>query len=707
MNWTFKPAKSGLNAWLYWTGTLLWGALVLWHYFPPVFFRDFSFLAQLNLDLRQANLSAAGANFAAVLPAWVWDFAILLTFWAWGKRLGLWIGLPQLPTALKIAFQTALGILFFNSLWLGLGLNGLWFKSLFLTFSLLFMGPALWFLIKDWRQWKRSDSNVSVWPLAGAPIFLAMVLFLLALAQSLVPEIYFDGLVYHLSVLQFWWDRHGILDFATNFHSYYPFGAELYFLNGFWFGSGEGAKLLNVFSLALTVLAAAGWVAEESGAALGWLCGASLLFLPWVSTTVWTTQNEIVLSFFLLLFFYTLRRWAGSPAAAQNFRWVLLAGLLGGAALSVKYTAAPAFLAAGIALAVENPKVFRRECLKEWLLLAALFSAALGPWLLKNFLYTGNFLYPYLSQWLGGRGLSPERLQELLVNHESVFGTGGGTPGWKWPYELAAHHLDKTMGPFLFCFVPFFFAGIGVWKKERYLLVLAVLYLLGGFLISYQTRLMIPEMILFLVAAGCFLGKWKEPLANRIWAALLILLGLTTLLSLARLSAQYVQGQKLWFGTESRENFLETSPQTESYYSLTRACERLAPRDRLLIVGDARGLYYPRAYLTNSVFDDPELVKIARQSPDAEGIRRRLQQEGMDDLAVSGGEEMRLSRLYPQAYALTTAQWKNLDDFIERGTDLVYLQGPQALYHLRPALSPRPRPIVDLLLLLPNSRANP
>jgi hypothetical protein len=107
------------------------------------------------------------------------------------------------------------------------------------------------------------------------------------------------------------------------------------------------------------------------------------------------------------------------------------------------------------------------------------------------------------------------------------------------------------------------------------------------------------------------------------------------------------------------------------------------------------------------VFDDPELVKIARQSPDAEGIRRRLQQEGVDDLAVSGGEEMRLSRLYPQAYALTTAQWKNLDDFIERGTDLVYLQGPQALYHLRPALSPRPKPIPDLLLLLPNSRVNP
>ncbi len=687
---------------------IIWSFFVFSHYFSPASVLDFSFLNQLKRDWPQVNGSTLEATLAGRGPGFLWDFAIGLTLWAWGKRLGLWIGLPELPLALKTAFQAALGIVFFNSLWFGLGLSGLWFKSLFLILSLLFMGPAFWFLIKDLRRaWKRSRSDFKLparaWVIA--PVILAGFLYLLALAQSLVPEIYFDGLVYHLSVLQFWWDRHGILDFATNFHSYYPFGAELYFLNGFWpSGAGEDAKLMNVFSLGLTVLAAAGWVAEESGAAFGWLTGASLLFLPWVSTTVWTTQNEVVLAFFLLLFFYAMRRWAREDNEGQRFVWVILAGLTGGAALSVKYTAAPAFLAAGAALFIENPKSFGRERWKEWLLGAALLSGALGPWLLKNFFYTGNLLYPYLAQWIGGRSLSPERFQELLTNHESVFGVGGA-PFWKWPYELIVHHVDKTMGPLLFSFLPFLAAGFASWKKERYLLTLVSLYLAGGFLISYQTRLMIPEMVLFLVGTGCFLGKFKKPGLSRIWAVILLVFGLTTFLSLVRLSANYTQSQKIWFGDKTREDFLKTSPQTVSFYSLARACDPLAPGDRLLVVGDARGLYYPRAYFANSVFDDPQLVKIAREAPNAEGIRRRLQQLGVDDLVIPGDEEMRLCRLYPKDYALTTAQWKNLDDFIQRGTDLVYLKGPQAIYHLRSGLSARPQRIPDLLLLLPNSKA--
>ncbi len=710
MNWTYNPVKSGYGA-LFWVGgTLLWALLIFGHYFSLSFFQDFSFLSQVKRDFEQANGDILRASLADRGPGVLWDFMMGLTLWAWGKRLGDWIGLPKLPMALKIAFQAALGIVFFNSLWLGLGLSGLWFKSLFLILSLLFMGPALWFLTKDLpRAWKGFRSGFDFPPRAWvfAPVLLAVLLYLLALAQSLVPEIYFDGLVYHLSVLQFWWDRHGILDFATNFHSYYPFGAELYFLNGFWpSGAGEDAKLLNVFALGLTVLAAAGWVAEESGAALAWLTGASLLFLPWVSTTVWTTQNEVVLAFFLLLFFYAARRWARAAAAGPRLAWVLLAGLAGGAALSVKYTAAPAFLAAGAALFIENPKSFGRDRWKEWLLLAGLLAGALGPWLLKNFFYTGNLIYPYLAQWVGGRSLSPERFQELLANHESVFGVGGA-PFWKWPYEAAVHHVDRTMGPLLFSFLPFLAAGLAGWKKERYLLALVLLYLAGGFLISYQTRLMIPEMVLFLAGTGCFLGGLKKPGLAGIWAVVLLVFGLTTFLSLIRLSADYTQSQKIWLGVQTREDFLRTSPQTASFYSLARACGSLASGDRLLVVGDARGLYYPRAYFTNSVFDDPQLVKITREASNAQGIGRELRQLGVDDLVIPGEEEMRLSRLYPEDYALTAAQWKNLDDFIQRGADLVYWRGPQAIYHLRPVLSSRAQPIPDLLLLLPNSKVKP
>ncbi|MGH7739831.1 MAG: hypothetical protein ACREL1_06755, partial [bacterium] len=433
--------------------TLGWAALVFAHYFSLHSFFDFSFLKTLRQDAGHSNFSRAWDNLEKVLPIGIWNFAVLVSIWAWGRKICLWIGFPRISTAIDLAFQMAFGIILFNSLWLGLGLNGLWMTPIFLIVSSLLMGPALWDGLRLSRQRKKPK-----WPKApvlwlAAPLGLAALILFLALGQSLIPEVYFDGLVYHLSVLKFWQDRHGIVDFATHFESYYPFGAELYFLNGLWpFGGtdGDGAKLLNVAALGLTLLAAGGWVAEEAGAALGCLTGAAVLFLPWVSSTVWTTQNEVVLAFFLLLFFYALRRWTQGMTFSTRLPWALAVGLLGGAALTVKYTAIPAFAAALVALFFENPKSFNRDRWKEWALIKVMWLAALGPWLLKNFIYTGNPIYPYLSQILGGRHLPPLRFRELMENHESAFGTG--MPFWKWPYELLAHHLDKTMGPLLFIF---------------------------------------------------------------------------------------------------------------------------------------------------------------------------------------------------------------------------------------------------------------
>ncbi len=154
--------------------------------------------------------------------------------------------------------------------------------------------------------------------------------------QAMAPDIYFDGLVYHLSTLEFWKGHHGIADFYTNLYSYFPFGGELYFLNGYYFGGGEAAKMLNAFSAGLCALAAAGWVAEEAGPNPSFMVWTMVLTLPLVSATVWTTQVDVLLAFFTLLFFYALWRWAGERGSLP---WALAAGLLAGAALTVKYTA--------------------------------------------------------------------------------------------------------------------------------------------------------------------------------------------------------------------------------------------------------------------------------------------------------------------------------------------------------------------------------
>ena len=63
---------------------------------------------------------------------------------------------------------------------------------------------------------------------------------------------------------------------------------------------------------------------------------------------------------------------------------------------------------------------------------------------------------------------------------------------------------------------------------------------------------------------------------------------------------------------------------------------------------------------------------------------------GVDYLVVNGLEGIRVSKDYDH-YDLTTAQWKNLDEFIQRGTQLIYSQNLQAVYGILAQLKEKPK----------------
>src|SRR5208337_1289686 len=99
--------------------------------------------------------------------------------------------------------------------------------------------------------------------------------------------------------------------------------------------------------------------------------------------------------------------------------WALTAGLLGGFALSIKYTAFIGMLSGFLALSVVfHKELITRKKAGEWFLLLAPMALLLAPWLLKNYEFTGNFVYPYLSSLFGGRVFPPENMKALLGDHE-------------------------------------------------------------------------------------------------------------------------------------------------------------------------------------------------------------------------------------------------------------------------------------------------
>lgn len=676
-----------------WGAVLVWTGLVFHHYFSLKTAFDLSFLLTIFSTASQAGFDKLVENWLGFLGHLLCATAASFVLWRLGRKLFLWIGLEEKSAALRFCLEMGFGIILANTLWLGLGLNGLWFESLLWLAALALLAWALW-------DFSRSFLKIQKFPRVPRPgkffIFLGLlgaVGFALDILRGVTPDVYFDALVYHLSTLQFWQFHHGIADFYTNLYSYFPFGGELYFADGFFFSGTEAAKMLNAFSAGLCGLAAAGWVAGEAGWDKGIMAWTMVLTLPLVSATVWTTQNDVVLAFFLVLFLYALVRWAQGTGKGP---WVLAAGLLGGALLTIKYTAV---VSVGVALLVTassfNKGSFQPAKRKGWALIVLMMTFSVAPWLVKNWVFTGNGFYPYLSSLFGGRTLPDENMKALLNDNEAAL--GGSFSLWNWISRVTARDLDKTIAPLLFAFVPLLFIGGKRRPVAWFCMVLSMLLLLSGFLISHQIRLMIPAFVICFMAMAMVLADSGKKGGAHVWGGIVALFGVLSLLLLGRLAVNYYQIQEMACGAQTREEYLASIPQTSSYYGLVQAAGKLLPPDaRILVVGDARGLYYPRSFYANSVFDDqvlPRLVLQEKGEPD--GIRKRLREMGIDAIVVSGTEGRRLAKQY---YSYSSGGRALLGEFVQRWTDPIFVDNDElnGIYTLRatPAGFRKPIPIL-------------
>jgi hypothetical protein len=122
-----------------------------------------------------------------------------------------------------------------------------------------------------------------------------------------------------------------------------------------------------------------------------------------------------------------------------------------------------------------------------------------------------------------------------------------------------------------------------------------------------------------------------------------------------------------------------------SYEPLARWCENLPSESTVLVVGDARGQYYPRPFLANSAFDVPFFEEAAREEKNPQGILNRLKRSGIDSVVMNLPEGMRLSQQYG-LYRLTPEEWDKLDVFFMQGLKPVFIRPALQAYLVNDSL---------------------
>lgn len=211
--------------------------------------------------------------------------------------------------------------------------------------------------------------------LFGIPFAFYTVVYL---SNSLAPEFSPDGSTYHLGLVARYFTDHGFERLTTNMYGNLSQGMEMLFLFAFAFGKHSAAATVHcIFLLMLPCLMLC--YGRRTGHPRAGLGAAMLVFFsPLAGIDGVSAYNDVGLATVAFGLFYLLE--IGGEAL------LVPAGLLAGFCFAIKYTGFVAVLYAAV--------VLRKNLRKP-----ALAAAAMAlPWLLKNEVWLGNPVSPFLNR---------------------------------------------------------------------------------------------------------------------------------------------------------------------------------------------------------------------------------------------------------------------------------------------------------------------
>jgi hypothetical protein len=437
---------------------------------------------------------------------------------------------------------------------------------------------------------------------------ICLIVAVFLVVGALAPPADWDALMYHLRVPQRFLQAGAIyLPEDTTLLGFVGLPHMLY-LPLLAFRSSSAPALVSAvctLGLALAVYAlCVRFLDPRTGAfSLAVLWGSTVLIIVGI-----TPRTDTILAFYLLLVHFALLR----ARELRDPRFLYLGAALAGMAVGVKYNALVYLLAlAPLGLVVVVTRVRARAAVIALTVGFALVAAL--PWLLKNGLFLGDPLYPFL----GGRKLDPW-LAQLYAGHalpaalqRAAFELAGGAPVpfnlfdfFTAPARMTVEAEGVFYHPnFLLLFLPLWL----LFLKDEILGWLGGPALVYGVLVAWMyptpalllkttsLRYLIPAIPpLTVVALDCYGRVWDRLVSPKRVRLVLTATALAVLAGSATVMYRYaIKGREFaqLFGFVSRHEFLRRwtgdFPDVVSFVNGS-----VPPESRVLMLFEARGYYF-------------------------------------------------------------------------------------------------------------------
>jgi hypothetical protein len=489
------------------------------------------------------------------------------------------------------------------------------------------------------------------------------------LAVVTTPPVMYDALNYHLAFPSHWLDAGGFVEYPRHLFSYYPSNHGLLYAFSLAAAGPWGAQAIHWWMGLMAVLASATLGERLAGRGGALWAAACFGLTPAVLEIAGYAIGDLAVAAWAGGAIVVL---VGSGEQSLDWRHAALAGLLVGSAAASKYLAlatvvVPVVIALGT-LAWRDSRSHRSNPVSAASAFGIAAAVVLLPWLVRNAVWTGNPVYPYLQAILGGPHSGKDIASEIgryTSPAASWLERIGSALGALIIRTFNPLRQGGLLGPHWVMLLPVSVFTRGADRRTASVLWAAAVsgFLIWGGLVQYARFLLpalVPAAALAGGAAAALTSHHVRSLRTVFQALIVAVLAWNATVLANTLNLDRI---RVVSGHSSQEEFLA---RWVDYGPLIPfVSSQLPGTARLLLVGEPRSFYLERPVLVEDSYRVPWLVELVRGCGSPEQLAERARSRGATHLLVNETHMQRLAK-----HRAATDYWEGADpterEIIER-----------------------------------------
>lgn len=517
--------------------------------------------------------------------------------------------------------------------------------------------------------------------------FVSLACVFVIFALSFVPPHYYDSLVYHLALPAEYIKNNSIKPLHFNLYSHFPQNAEMLFTLGLLIGDEITTNLLTFFTSVIFLLSIFVFIKKVttsiSNAWFGIFLVATTPFFMLLSPS---TYVELHIAFFSFVSFWFFIKFLET----LSLKLLFLLSIFCGFTIGVKYTGFATLLTINSLLLV----FFLKEKLRHYRYiqdhrinpgtkntLQPRFSTRLTqienfkiPWLrsffvlnfgafissfiwyAKNFIYTGNPVFPFFYNVFGYRNIDWN--QQSAAGYFSMLTEYSHRSSVFYeiillPYNLIFNPVRfgggiDVLGDFgwviFLCVSPLFLIMVGKIKNAGFMILYAAIIFAVWFFTKPVLRFLIPASGIFAVLSAMAIGILYKKINSVLKLSLVIFIASLTAINIYYFMyiVSFFRPWKVVSGQITRDEYLSSVLRHSPYPAFLFINKYLDSNAKIFFVGEQRSFYCKTKLVATNVFAPNPLVRWADSARTSDELLTKIKLQNFTHIFYNIPESERL-----------------------------------------------------------------